>query len=86
MTQRQQVAAAVMQVIFNEASIDEIDIELEDVCDETPINQLRQIPMNMATNQDENREPENEDEKTEDDDAKARTYFFSKDQVKSKFL
>ena len=51
------------------------------VCVESPINQLRQIPINIAVNQDENRDPENEDEKAEDDDANARTYFFSKDAV-----
>ena len=76
MAQRQ--AQAVAQVINDDVRIEDIDKEMEDVCEETPINHLRQIPMNMPINQVEIGGAENDEEGGEAGANRTKnTYFFS---------
>ena len=86
MAQRQ-AAVPAAQATIDETTIEEIDRELGEVFDESPINETRQIPMNMSVEQEKVHIPENAEEEDQDYADNVNTsYYFSTEQKKSKFL
>ena len=82
-----QAAVPAAQATIDETQIEEIDRELGEVCDESPINETRQIPMNMTIEQGEVHCLENAEEEDNDDtDNVNASNYFSIEQKKSKFL
>ena len=84
-----QAAVPAAQATIDDTKIEEIDRELGDVCDESSINEPRQIPLNMTIEQEEEvhgpEDAEEEEDKGDTDNVNS-TYYFSIEQKKSKFL
>ena len=81
----QRDAAAAAQANIDDADIEEIDKELEDVSAESPVNIPRLIPMNIPIDNDEINLAQNAEEEDKDQ-AIASQCYFSENYVKSKFL
>ena len=81
----QRDAAAAAQANFDDADIEEIDKELEEVSVESPVNIPRQIPLNNPIDHDEIHLAQNAEEEDKDQ-AIASQCYFSENCVKSRFL
>ena len=62
----QRDAAAAAQANIDDANIEEIDKELEDVCVESPVNIPRMIPMNIPIDHDDIHFAQNAEEEDKD--------------------
>ena len=84
MVERQEAAAG--QADNDDANIDEIDQELEDVWAEDPINQPRQMPINAVGGEEPMPDNAEEEQKDKARNANEPQRYFSTDEVKSRFL